>query len=156
MIQINCTIENITSAPILSIEDGHSYIAELESSTRAIFKLNDSEKNKLGNFLADGQLVFKNYIIPGQAGAYEGPILILKPSVEELRIFEDQFLLPSGENYNWKGNIDYTFADREWHHRQQRDGDDDRPDHRARRAPDARRARRRKLVCHSICRDERG
>jgi hypothetical protein len=112
MIQINCTIVNITTSPVLNLANGHNYIAELESSNRAIFRVNDVDHQSIGNFLADGQVVYRDYVVPSLPGAYEGPVLELKPLVEELHIIEDQFLLPDGTNYNWKGSIDWMLYKR--------------------------------------------
>jgi len=112
MIQINCTIVNITVAPVLNLANGHDYIAELESDTRAIFKVQDIDHQVIGNFEADDQIVFRDYVVPSNPGSYEGPVLELKPFIQELHISRDQFLLPDGTNYNWKGNIDFMLFKR--------------------------------------------
>lgn len=112
MIQINCTIVNITVAPVLSLENGHSYIAELESSSRAIFRVNDVDRGVDGDFLADGQTVFKDYQVPSNPGAYEGPILVLEQLVKELHIDQDRFETSDGKLYNWKGHIDWMLYKR--------------------------------------------
>lgn len=112
MIQINCTIQNIVGAPVLSLRDGGSHIAILESETRAIFTLQDNEHGQIGDFLADGQFVYRDYQVPSEPGAYEGPILILKPLVQELHINQDRFETPDGKNYNWRGHIDWMLYKR--------------------------------------------
>lgn len=112
MIQINCTIQNIIGHPVLSLENGHAYIGELESETRAIFKLDDNDNDLKGDFLADGQFVYKNYRTPSSPGSYEGPLLVLKPLVSELHIDQDRFETPDGNNYNWRGHIDWMLYKR--------------------------------------------
>lgn len=112
MIQINCNVSGTNDPIILQLEDGFQTTGVYESSSRVIFKLSDNEKNLDGEFISNGVQIFAPYITPNAPGAYEGPNLIVKPRVQELRIFEDLFILPDGTYYNWKGHIDWMLYKR--------------------------------------------
>ena len=108
MIQINCTlVGTITSPPILSIFGNPPDIAELETPTRAIFKLADSEASKLAKFIFGSQTL--DYVTPPMPGAYEGPNLVYQSLIEVLHIERDKFVTPAnpGQNWLWKGHIDF-------------------------------------------------
>lgn len=112
MIQINCTTQGITGHSLLNVSNGHVYVGEIESSTRSIFRVDDTDGGLYADFFADGSVIYRNYLIPNTPGAYEGPVLVLQSKVQELHINGDQFLTLDGTNYNWKGHIDWMLYKR--------------------------------------------
>lgn len=110
MIQINCGLTHPTSDPVLQPLDSIGYSPEMETPTRAIFRLPDSEAGKAATFYFGGSEL--EYTIP-PPGAHEGPHLkYVSVGVVQLRIEGNKFLRPDGSEWVWAGHIDFMLRKR--------------------------------------------
>lgn len=72
MILVMCGVYEITSPPELRLDNGHSYTAKMQGSSRALFEINEEDAGEIGDFWAMGENIYTQFRVPK---IFPGPIL---------------------------------------------------------------------------------